>query len=362
MPELSELREKINSIDDKIAELFEERMKVCGDIGEYKKEYSLPVRDKEREQAVLDKAAERIGNDILRPYYGDLQKKIMELSCSYQERLISGMKPAYSGVPGAYAYIATRRLFPSCEPYPYANFEQAYMAAETGECDCAVLPIENSYAGEVGAVMDMLYSGGLYISRILSLDVEHHLIGLPGADRKGIKTVISHPQALAQCDSFIKERNYKTVEGTNTAAAAKYVKELGDPTTAAIASEETAEIFGLEVIERKIYTSKNNSTRFGVFSRNLNLPDEDAPDEGLGFTMVFTVPDEAGALAMTLDIIGSHGYNMRALKSRPLKGLSWTYYFYVEGEGNINSIEGQNMLRELSAVCGDVRHVSSFSY
>jgi len=360
MSDLKELREGISAIDREMAQLFEKRMKLCEEVGQYKKENSIPVRDAAREAELIKKGKELIADKDLRPYYEDYQKKLMEISCSLQEKLISGMKPAYSGVPGAYAYIATRRLFPSCEPYPYPNFDQAFKAAQNGEVDCVVLPLENSYAGEVGAVMDLLYSGRLYVNRVLSLDIEHYLLGLPDADRKKIKTVISHPQALAQCDEFIKQHGYKTIEGTNTAAAGKYVKETGDPTIAAIASEETAEIFGLEVLERKIYTSKDNATRFGVFTRELQLPDAEAPDAGHGFIMVFTVPNEAGSLAMTLDIIGSHGFNMRSLRSRPMKGLSWSYYFYVEGEGNIASENGQDMLQELSAVCGEIRLVGAF--
>ena len=147
---------------------------------------------------------------------------------------------------------------------------------------------------------------------------------------------------------------------SNTARAAKFVKERNDPTIAAIASEEAADLFGLKILERKIHSTRNNASRFGVFSRSLQVLPEDTKDDSCGFILLFTVPNEAGALALTLDIIGSHGFNMRNLRSRPMKGLQWKYYFYVEAEGNISREEGQNMLQELRAVCGKLKLAGTF--
>ncbi|MBR6025186.1 MAG: chorismate mutase [Firmicutes bacterium] len=362
MSDLNDYREQINRIDDEMAELFEKRMRICGKIGEYKKEHFIPVKDEARESQLIEKNSQRIADPGIKPYYVDYIKSVMNISCNYQNRLISGIRAAYSGVPGAYAYVATNRFFDDCIPVACPNFDQAFSAVETGDCDCAVLPLENSYAGEVGAVTDMLFSGNLYVNRVITLDIEHNLLGLKGATRKDIKTVVSHPQALAQCDEFIKQNGFATVEYANTARAAGYVKELGDKTVAAIASEETAEIFGLDVIERRIYSERNNSTRFGLFSKVLNLPDENAKADSCGFILMFTVPDATGALAMALDIIGSHGFNMRSLRSRPMKGLSWNYYFYVEGEGNIASPDGQDLLQELTAVCGRLKLAGAYNY
>lgn len=361
MGNLENYREEINRIDNEMAKLFEERMQVCKQIGEYKKEYALPVKDTTRENAVIAKSKERIGDPEMEPYYIDFQNSVMNISCALQSRIISGMKVGYSGVPGAYAYIAAKRMFPDAELIPYANFEPAFKAAEAGEIDCAVLPMENNYAGEVGAVMDLMFSGNLYVNRVMNLDIEHNLLGVPKSTIKKIKTVVSHPQALSQCDSYIKEHGFKTIEYSNTARAAEYVKELNDPTVAAIASEETAELFGLNIIERKVHTTRNNSSRFGVFSRTQNLPTAVARDDSCSFILMFTVPNEAGALAMTLDIIGSHGFNMRNLKSRPMKGLLWNYYFYVEAAGNISSEEGEDMMREIGAVCGQLKLAGAYA-
>ncbi len=360
MGKLEEYRKKIDAIDTEMARLFEERMKVSHDVGEYKKERSLPVKDNAREGAIIEAAGSRISDEEIRPYYVDFQKNVIKNSCAYQEKLMSGMKVGYSGVEGAYAYIAARRMFPGSVLVSYAGFEQAYKAAEDGEVDCAVLPFENNYAGEVGAVMDLAFSGSLFINRVLNLDIEQNLIGLKGADISRIKTVISHPKALQQCDAYIKKRGFETQEFSNTARAAKYVREQNDPTVAALASEETAELLGLDILERKVHTDRNNSSRFGVFSRSLNLLPKDIGNEKCSFILMFTIPNEAGSLAMTLDIIGAHGFNMRNLKSRPRKELLWNYYFYIEAEGNISSENGVDMMAELGAVCGDLKLVGTY--
>lgn len=362
MGNLDEYREEINQIDSELAKLFERRMQVSQAIGEYKKEYALPVKDNSRETEIIRSSRERISEEALEPFYIDLQKSVMEISCAYQRRIVSGMKVGYSGVPGAYAYIAAKRMYPDAELIPYSNFGPAYRAAENGEIDCAVLPLENSYAGEVGAVMDLLFSGNLYVNRIMNLDIEHFLLGVPGTGVDQIRTVVSHPQALAQCDEYIRAHDFLTMEYSNTARAAEYVKEQKDPTIAAVASEDTAELFGLQILERRINTTRNNTSRFGAFSRAQHLTGRDDKDDSCGFILVFTVPNEAGSLAMTLDIIGSHGYNMRNLKSRPMKGLSWSYYFYLEADGNIATEEGQDMLRELSVICGQLKLAGSYRH
>ncbi len=357
---LEQYREQINSIDTEMAKLFEQRMQVCKAIGEYKKEHAMPVKDTSRESAVLSMGRERIADTEIVPYYVEFQKSVMDISCSLQSRIISGMKVGYSGVPGAYAHIAAKRMFPEAELISFANFGPAFQAAENGEIDCAVLPMENNYAGDVGAVMDLMFSGNLFLNRMMDLEIEHYLIGVPGASSSDVKTVVSHPQALSQCDDYIREHGFETVEFANTARAAEHIRNLNDPSIAAIASSETAELFGLSVLDRRVQTSRNNSTRFGVFSLAQNLPAADERNDSCSFILMFTVPNEAGALAMILDIIGAHGFNMRNLKSRPNKGLLWNYYFFVEAEGNISGEEGMDMLRELKAVCGQLKLAGAF--
>ncbi len=362
MNELEKARLEIDEIDGQMAKLFERRMQAGEQVARYKTEHALPVLDQVREKEILDGRPALIGDSVLREYYTQFLRETMRLSREYQSRLVQGMKIAYSGVEGAFGHIAAKKLFPGAQCTPCGDFADAYQAVEKGDFDCAVLPVENSYAGEVGVVMDLIFSGSLYINQMILLDIVHNLLANPGATLDGIKTVVSHPQALAQCDAFIKAHGWDTIAYANTALAAKYVRESGDPTVAAIASDETAHIFGLHVLESHINASKSNATRFAVFSRAHNLPSPSSKNENEHFILVFTVRNEAGALAKTLNIIGAHNFNMRALRSRPMKGLLWNYYFYIEAEGNISSQNGQDMLRELSAVCARLRLVGTYRY
>ncbi|MBE6018026.1 MAG: bifunctional chorismate mutase/prephenate dehydratase [Lachnospiraceae bacterium] len=359
MGNIEEYRKEINEIDEQMAELFKQRMAVSRKVAEYKMECGLPVKDENREAQIYAKCAERINDPEIEAYYVNFQKALIGLSCDYQTRLMEGLKVSYSGVEGAYAYMAAKKMFPDAQLISCSNFEPAYNAVVEGKADFAVLPIENSYAGDVGAVMDLAFEGPLHINRLCNLSIEHSLIALPGARIADIKTVVSHPQALMQCDEFIKAHGFETKEYVNTARAAQYVKEQGDPSIAAIASVDTAELFGLEILERKINTADNNTSKFAAFSR-VPVPAASLAGKKTGFIIVFSVKNEAGALAMTLNILGAHGFNMRNLKSRPLKGSVFEYYFYIEAEGDIFDNNGENTIRELSVMCEKLRLLGAF--
>ena len=358
MSNLNEERKIINEIDKEMARLFEKRMRAVEKIAEYKKEAGLPIFDKEREEEVIRERSKLIADDELRAHYVTFLKNNMALSRSYQEKLLSGMKVAYSGTVGAFAHIAATKLFPTAKTLGYPDFASAYSAVERGECDVAVLPLENSYNGEVGQVTDLMFSGSLYINEITDVAITQDLLGVAGASLSDIKKVISHPQALGQCADFIKEKGLITEEYSNTALAAKAVSELGDKSIGAIASLEAADIFGLEVIARNINASRTNTTRFAVFSRAENTYAR--KQSGVHTVILFTVRNEAGALAKAINVIGKHGFNMQTLRSRPMKELLFQYYFYVEAEGNLYTEEGEAMLRELSEYCDKLKSVGSY--
>ena len=355
---LDEARSIINDVDKKMAELFCERMKAAEMVAEYKKQHGLKIYDAAREEALIKRNSEFVENTELREFYVNFQKNTMAVSRSYQDRLMSGMKVAFCGTEGAFAHIATSRLFPAAKKIAYNDFGSAYNAVVDGECDAAVLPVENSYNGEVGHVTDLMFSGPLYVNSITELAVSHDLLGIPGAKIEDIKKVISHPQALGQCAPYLKSKNFEQLEYTNTALAAKYVSECKDKSLAAIASEEAAEIFGLTVLERNINSSRSNTTRFAVFSRAQNIYDEN--QKNVHTIFLFTVRNEAGALAKAIDIIGKHGSNMISLRSRPMKELLWQYYFYIEAEGNANSPAGKDMMQELHACCDKLKLVGTY--
>ena len=360
MSDLKEYRSEITRIDEEMAVLFEKRMNAARKVAAYKQEHGLSVRDKKTEAEKIARQKDLIGDESLRSYYALFLQSVMDISSSFQESLIEGMKVAYGGVEGAYAYLAAQRLFPKSRLLSKPDFTEAYVSVENGESDCAVLPIENSIAGEVGAVMDLIYQGSLHINQILDLPIRHRLLGVKGSSRDQITTVISHSQAIGQCSRYLTKRHISAVTAANTSAAAKQVLELNDPSTGAIASEETAEIFGLDILDADIQNTGMNTTRFAVLSRNLNVPDDGKKRDHENFILVFTVKNEAGALASTLNIIGAHGYNMRNLKSRPLPSLAWKYYFYLEAEGDIHTRNGRDMLQELSALCADLKLVGTF--
>lgn len=359
MDKLQEARKIINEVDQQMAELFVRRMEAAQMVAEYKQAHGMPILDAAREDEVIRTGAKRVEDDELRGYYTDFIRDTMAISRRYQQKLIHGMKVAYSGVKGAFAHIASNRLFPEAEKIAYPDFKSAYYSVVDGECDTVVLPLENSYAGEVGQVTDLMFSGPLYVNGTLELSVTHDLLAVEGATLDTVKTVVSHPQALAQCDKFIRTHNLKQIQYENTAMAAKYVSELNDPTVAAIASAESAHLYGLQVLSESINRSRTNTTRFAVLARSENRNVSKA--HGAHFILMFTVRNEAGSLARALNIIGSHGFNMRTLRSRPMRELLWQYYFYVEAEGNIRGYEGKCMLEELAVCCDNVKCIGSFT-
>ena len=357
MEKLNQARNQINDIDRQMAALFEKRMQAVKEICAYKMENGLPIEDSARERAVIEKNSAYIEDADIRDFYVNFIKSNMEISKSYQHRLMQGLRVAYCGVEGAFAHIAARRIFPDAALVPFGDFRSAYDACESGECDCTVLPIENSYAGDVGQVMDILFGGSLYINGVYDLGVVHNLIGVKGSHIADIKRVISHPQALAQCHQYMKEHAFAKESFENTAMAAKYVAEQGDKSVAAIASKLTAELYGLEILDHDINASDRNMTRFAVVSRNQNIRKDHKSDH---FIMMFTVSDETGSLARAVNVISESGFNMSVLRSRPLKEVSWQYYFFVEAVGDIYSPRGQEMLKKLEKYCNKLHLIGSF--
>ena len=356
MTELEKARLTINEIDKLMAELFEKRMDAAKTVAEYKKLHGLQVEDLAREKEVIKRNSSLIENEDLKSYYINFLQSNMDISKSYQHRILEGMRVAYSGVKGAFADIAAKKVFPDALTSAYADFKSAYDSVVNGECDCVILPIENSFNGDVGQVMDLSFFGPLYINGIYDIGIVQNLVGVKGANLSSVKTVISHPQALGQCAEYIKSKGFDMQEAVNTAVAAKLVAESGKTDIAAIASDFAAKEYGLEILESHINQSNSNTTRFAVFSRSAKTPSSDDNH----FIMMFTVTNEAGSLGKAISIIGDNGFNLKALKSRPTKELIWNYYFYVEGEGNINTDKGKKMLLELKEKCSEIKVLGSF--
>ena len=356
MTKLEEARLAINRIDAEMTKLFCERMEAVGKVAEYKKENGMQIFDETREKEVLARNVQLCEQEVLKPYYLKFMEETMAVSKQYQKRLLTGRRVAYCGVKGAFAYMAAKEIFPDSKEVSYPDFAAAYRAVVEGECDNAVLPLENSFEGDVTQVMDLAFFGPLFISGIYQLEIKQNLLTVPGAKLTDIRKVISHPQALGQCAPYLKKLGVEIEECSNTAVAAQRVAELGDKSVAAVASEETAKLYGLSILEKGINEKSNNITRFAVFTKSAAVPTE----KDKQFIMYFTVNNHAGSLGRVTSIFGEYGINLRALRSRPTKELVWEYYFYVEGEGNTTSERFESMMEALKECTAEIKMVAVY--
>ena len=353
MNQLEKARQEIDGIDAAIATLFAKRMHAVAAVAQYKKEKALPIFDAARENDVIRRNAARVEDPVLRSFYVLFLKEQMNCAKKYEQRLLQGQRIAYSGIAGGFSEIAARRTFPDAQRISFPDFAATYRAVQNGTCDGAILPIENSYAGEVGTVTDLLFFGDLYITGMTELAVVQNLVALPQSSLSDIHRVISHPQALAQCEAFIREKGFEQSTAENTALAARLVQKAADKHLAAIASVETAQLYGLQVLVPHINQSEENTTKFVILSRSAA---ECAPDTtGLRSMLLLTVNHEAGSLARAVDVIGHFGYNMILLRSRPAKSVRWHYYFEIELEGNLQTDKGAQMLQALRPFCETLR-------
>ena len=269
--ELSEAREQINKIDDEMGRLFELRMEAAKQIAQYKKEHGLPIKDKRREDEMIERLSAQISDETIRQYYVRFLRSTIDISCDYQHVLSEGSKVAYCGEKGAFAYFAMKHIFPDSVDCRFDTFADAYESVVKGECDYAVLPMENSASGEVGQVTDMLFSGSLYVTAMYDMPINQSLIGVKGASLGDIKKIYSHPQAISQCAKYLQRHKIEAVETSSTSAAIKYVSELNDKTVAAIGCEQAADFYGMNILDPIINEQRANTTRFGVFSKMLFL-------------------------------------------------------------------------------------------
>lgn len=356
MTELEKARKIINETDKQMAKLFEKRMDAAKMVANYKKEHGLPIDDFAREEELIKRNTALVESEEYRSYYVNFLKDTIGLSKKLQHRLLDGMRVAYSGVEGAFANIAAERIFPDAAAVACKDFKSAYDSVVNGECDCCLLPIENSFNGDVGQVLDLAFFGSLYITGIYEIEVVQNLLANEGATIESIKQVISHPQALGQCAEYITAHGFETIESVNTAVAVRQVAKSGRTDIAAIGSNEAAKKFGLKKLEGHINQSGSNTTRFAVFSRT----NRSKSQKDKHFIMLFTVKNAAGSLGKAISVIGEFGFNLKALKSRPTKELIWDYYFYAEGEGDIYSDYGKLMLKQLKKCCSNFKILGTF--
>lgn len=358
MANIDENRQKLNKIDERMLNLFEERMKIVKDIAEYKKKNAMSIEDKNREKNMKDNLSNKVISHDIRKFYNYFLDDVIKISKSYQRELNEDLNVAYCGEKGAFAYFALKKIFGKAKDIKYDSFKEAYNSVLNQVNDYCVLPIENSDIGEVTQVIDLLFSGDLVITQVHEMPIDQALLSIKDTTIDNIKTVYSHPQALAQCREFIDRHKFDIIEQSSTSKAAQIISEKNDKTIAAIASKDASEFFGLTILQDKINGSRDNTTRFAVFSRSLDYSLKG--DKNTNFILTFTVKNEAGALAQALSIISSFGYNMRCLRSRPMKELIWNYYFYVEAVGDVLSSNGSDMIKALSTCCDKLKIAGVF--
>lgn len=361
MLDLQELRKEIDSIDRQLVELFEKRMEITSNVAKYKIETGKKVLDPEREKQKLEAVSELVKHEENKHGINELFTQIMATSRKNQYMLLESMgqtlrddyeavdaidtdgcRVVYQGVPGAYSYIAMKRFFGrDVDNFNVETFRDAMMAISEGKADYAVLPIENSTAGIVSDVYDLLQEFDNYIVAEEYVKIEHALLGIAGTDLDKVMAVYSHPQGLMQCQKFLENhKNWMQYGEKNTAASAKKVLEEGDSTHVAIASIEAAELYGLEVLKEKINSQDNNTTRFVIVSNKRRFV-KNAKKISISFETGHT----AGCLYDMLSHIIYNGLNMVKIESRPIEGKPWQFRFFIDFMGNIDDPSVMNALR-----------------
>lgn len=364
MKDLLELRDEIDRIDNRIVELYEERMKVSEQVAEYKIRNNRPVFDKEREKSKLDTLSKKAHSDFNRHGIRELFDQIMSMSRKKQYQLLDAhgirqeqdflcldhldygkARIVFQGVEGAYSQQAMMEYFgEDCDSYHVDTWKDAMEEIRNHKADFAVLPIENSSAGIVSENYDLLVDYDNYIVGEQIIKIEHTLLGLPEAELSDIATVYSHPQALMQCGEYLEaRRGWEKISLKNTAMAAKKVREDGRKEQAAIASRITADIYGLKVLESGIQDNKNNSTRF-IIVTGQKVYRRDAAK----ISICFEIPHESGSLYHMLSHFIYNNLNMTNIQSRPIRDRNWEYRFFIDFEGSFQDTAVQNALRGLS--------------
>ena len=373
--DLQEIRKELDVIDRQIVDLYEKRMKLCGDVAEYKISVGKPVYDGEREKQKLEAVWQMAGEEY-RQGASELFTQLMTISRRLQYRLLAehgqtfdtgfqkidripveGARVVYQGVEGAYSHEASMAYFgEDADAFHVRTWEEAMRAVEDGRADYGVLPIENSSAGAVSDNYDLLIKYHNCIVAEIFLPVKHALLGVPGGSLEQIHTVFSHPQALMQCSEYLNSHGeWSQISVENTAVAAKKVLEEGDPSQAAVASEAAAKLYGLQILKSGINYNKDNVTRFIVVSRN-RVYQKDAAKVSL----CFELPHRSGTLYNMLSNFIYNNVNMRMIQSRPIPGRNWEYRFFVDIEGRLDEPAVANALKGVSEEAANLRILGNY--
>lgn len=376
--DINELRQQINDIDADLVTLFTKRMEIAAQIADYKKEHNLPIYVPAREREILQEVAQKAGPDMAN-YTRVLYSLLFELSRSYQSKRNEALTPLYNtitdsientpklfpqapmvacqGVEGAYSQIACEKIFKTPMIMYFKNFDGVFTAIEKGLCQYGILPIENSTAGSVKKVYDLMIKHNFSIVRTFRMKIDHCLLAKPGTKLSDIKEIYSHEQAINQCSDFLKSLNGVTVIPVeNTAVAANMVATSSRGDIAAISSHTCQEIYGLVSLADSIQDKGNNRTRFICISKNLEIyPGSDKT------SIMMILSHKPGALYKVLARMYVLGINVIKLESRPIPDREFEFMFYFDLETSIYSQEFVQLMCELDDLCEEFKYLGSYT-
>ena len=376
--DLKELRNEIDQIDDQLVKLFCQRMNVAAKVADFKREHNMPILVPARERQILADVAEKAGEEMGN-YTRVLYSMLFELSRSYQSKRNMVLSPlheqikasieatpklfpqtpmvACQGVEGAYSQIACEKIFKSPIIMYFKNFEAVFTAIEQGLCQYGILPIENSTAGSVNKVYDLMIKHNFSIVRTFRLKVDHNLLVNKGTKLEDIKTVYSHEQAISQCSGFLNTLSgVKIIPVENTAVAAQMVAQSGRTDCAALSSRSCAELYGLQNLAASVQDKGNNHTRFICISKNLEIyPGSDKT------SIMMVLPHRPGSLYRVLARLYTLGINVTKLESRPIPEREFEFMFYFDLDTSIYSEEFVQLMCELDDLSEEFKYLGSYS-
>ena len=376
--DLSELRSEIDAIDDQLVDLFCKRMEISAKVAQYKKEHNLPVFVPAREREILKKVSEKSGTKFC-GYIRTLYSMLFELSRSYQNKLNDVRTPLYEnitraieqtpklfpgnamiacqGVEGAYSQIAAEKIFRNPFILYFKDFEGVFNAVEQGLCQYGVLPIENSTAGSVNKVYDLMIRKNFSIVRTFRMKVDHNLLAKPGTTLENIRQIYSHEQAIHQSEAFLSQfPNVTIIPVANTAVAAQMVAQSERNDVAALSSKGCAELYGLKCLKSSVQDQGNNHTRFICISKKTEIyPGADKT------SIMMILNHKPGALYKVLARMYTLGINVTKLESRPLPDREFEFMFYFDLETSVYSEEYVQLICELDQLCEEFKYLGSYT-
>lgn len=376
--DLKELRGQIDEIDDQLVKLFCQRMDIAAQVAQYKKEQGLPILMPAREREKLQDVSQKAGPEMA-GYTRTLYTMLFELSRSYQSKLFGGSQALYNsitkaidstpklfpqsamvacqGVEGAYSQLACEKIFSNPMIMYFKTFDGVFQAIDQGLCQYGILPIENSTAGSVTKVYDLMIQHNFYIARTFRLKVDHNLLANPGAKLEDIQEIYSHEQAINQCSAFLHSlKGVNVVPVANTAVAAEMVAASGRKDVAALSSRSCMELYNLKNLAASVQDKGNNRTRFICISKNMEIyPGSDKT------SIMMVLSHKPGALYKVLARIYSLGINVTKLESRPIPDREFEFMFYFDLETSIYSDQFAALMCELESLCEEFKYLGSYT-